>query len=115
MVKVSTKLLVLLGVYWMSKVGVTLGQSRECTDSNGVPVGGCYDCDEFRSWRCNDGECVYKSHVCDGKSDCSDGSDESPTTCCASTCPSDPDICIQDGEEILPGRDISFPIMLAQI
>jgi len=65
---------------------------RDCTDRFGDP-----------GWRCNSGQCVRKNHVCNGYSSCRDGSDKSPTACCASTCPSDPDICIPDG--ILPEED----------
>ena len=90
---VSTKLLCLLGLCWMSKVGVTLRQSRECNTSYEDP-----------GWQCNTGQCLKKVLICDGYFHCSDGSDESPATCCSSTCPSDRDICIPAGQEIKPGQ-----------
>jgi len=72
-----------------------------------LPGQDCRDCDasSIPNWRCNSGQCVLRSFVCDGPPHCPDGSDESPATCCPSTCPSDPDICIQAGDKLLPGQD----------
>ena len=32
-------------------------------------------------WRCDDGDCVAKTHLCDGIQDCHDKSDEIPSYC----------------------------------
>jgi Low-density lipoprotein receptor domain class A len=38
------------------------------------------DC-PITQFRCSDGACIFHEHVCDGHSDCSDGSDENNVTC----------------------------------
>ena len=39
---------------------------------------GCQD----GRFQCTNGQCIYDSHVCDGYTDCTDGSDETKETCC---------------------------------
>merc|ERR1719203_656728 len=52
----------------------------------------CRECkSHFSNWRCDNGHCVHKLVVCDGKKDCLDGSDEW-AGCETATCSNDSSI-----------------------
>lgn len=44
----------------------------------------CFSINEFR---CNTGQCIDEDSVCDGKTDCTDKSDETVQVCSALPCP----------------------------
>lgn len=50
-------------------------------------VGQSPGCDSLFSWQCKSGECIEFAKRCNGKSDCSDGSDETVRECISFQCP----------------------------
>ena len=73
----------------MQEVLVWLGLLAGLVGGSGCPGGG---------WACSGaGQCVLRERVCDGRPDCSDGSDEAAAVCAGHTC--DPLFLFQCGEE----------------
>lgn len=51
-------------------------------------------CDAILSWVCGNGECIGINERCNGKIDCSDGSDETVTECISFQCREDKFRCL---------------------
>ncbi|XP_034939395.1 modular serine protease [Chelonus insularis] len=62
---------------------------KQCTGERSknittTPLSGCKGTDQFR---CENGQCIDDTRVCDGPPDCNDRSDESSTVCGRNECP----------------------------